>query len=126
MVCGAREGGGAEQAAAEARAFFVGPIDEADRDRRTAVELGGEAAQDFEAGRYAEAAIEPAAVGDGIEMAADEQRFRGFAGERDPAVAGGVEVVLDREVGELSIRTRRAPSARCRSRRRAARRWRRR
>ena len=71
----ARERGGAEQAAAEARAFFVGPIDQADRDRRAAVVLAREAAQDFEAGQHAEAAIEPAAVRDGIEMAADEQRL---------------------------------------------------
>ena len=33
----AGEGGGAEQTAAEARAFFIGPVDEADGDGRAAV-----------------------------------------------------------------------------------------
>ena len=34
-------------------------------------------------------------------MAADEQRFFGCAGERDPVVAGGVVVMFDREVAEF-------------------------
>ena len=58
----------------------------------------GEAAEDFEAGEDAERAVEPAAIRDGIEMAADQQGFRRLAFERDPAIAGGVEVVFDGKV----------------------------
>ena len=120
--CGAGEGGRAEQAAAEARAFFVGPIDQTNRDWRRAVEFGGDAAEDFEAGENVQGAVEPAAIGDGIEMAADEQGLFGFAGERDPVVAGGVVVMFDGQAAQFVMRTSRALSARCRSRRRAARR----
>jgi hypothetical protein len=75
-----RKGGRTEQTAAEARAFFVGPVDQADGYGRPAVKLGGEAAKNFEAGEEIEAAVEPTAVGDGIEVASDQQGFLRFAG----------------------------------------------
>ena len=72
-----RECGGAKQAAAKTRALFIGPIHQPDGDGRLAMELVGEAAQHFKAGQHVKAAIKPAAVGNGIEMAADDQRFFG-------------------------------------------------
>ena len=51
----AGEGGGAQQAAAEARAFFVGPIDQLDGERRAA--LLSEGSEDFEGGEDAEASV---------------------------------------------------------------------
>jgi len=84
---GAR-GGGAEEAVAKARAFFVGPVYEFESDGRFFI--AGIAAESFESGDDAEGAVEPAAVGDGIEMAAYYDSFVGGAGKSDPVVAGGV------------------------------------
>ena len=97
---GACEGGGAQEAAAEAGAFFVGPIDEADRDRRTAVEFGVDAAEDFEGGEDVQGAVQPAAVWDGIQVAADEQGLFGLTGEGCPVVAGGI-LMFDREAASF-------------------------
>ena len=66
------EGGGPEQAAAEARALFVGPIDYADRQRWASVILLCETAQDFEGGHQVEAAVQPAAVGHRIQVTAEQ------------------------------------------------------
>jgi hypothetical protein len=98
---GASEGGGAEQAATEARAFFVGPIDQTDGDRRSAAEFFGETAEDFETGEDVERAVKPAAIGGGIEVATDEEAFFGSAWQRGPVVSGGVVVVFDGKLGEL-------------------------
>ena len=94
-------GGGAEQAFAETRAFLVRPIHEADGHGRLAVVLRVDAAQDFDAGEDVEAAVEPAAVGHGIHVAADEQRAIGFAAQGGPEIAGGVGVDFDRQAFEL-------------------------
>ena len=87
----AGKGRRAKQAAAEARAFFIGPIDQANRDRRTSVVLVGESAQDFERRHHAQAAVEPAAVGHGIEMAAEDaarsSRSPGSVIQRLPAAS---------------------------------------
>ena len=72
---GAGEGGGAEERAAEARAFFVGPVDEADSEGRFAVGIAGDGSEDFESGDDAERAVEPAAVGDGVEVRAEDEGF---------------------------------------------------
>ncbi len=77
-VEGAGGGGGAEEGASEASAFFVGPIDEAEGDGGAALfsgEFGGDASEDFEGGEDVEGAVEPAAVGDGVEVSADEEFF---------------------------------------------------
>ena len=94
-------GGRAEQTFAEARAFFIGPIHEANRHRRLAVVLGIDAAENLHTGQHIEAAIEPAAVRHGIHVAADEQTFFRFAAQRRPGVARGVVVDFDRERFEL-------------------------
>ncbi len=100
---GVRSGkcGRAKQAAAKTRALFIGPIDKTNGDGRLAVKFIGEAAKNFEAGKDIQAAIKPAAIGDGIEMAADDQRFFGGAGKRDPIVARGVVMMLDGKIFEF-------------------------
>ena len=77
-----------EQAAREARALFVGEVHDGQRDgwRRTAAV----AAERLDAGQHAERAVEPAAVGHGIEVAADDDGLGSRAGQRDPVVAGDV------------------------------------
>ena len=70
---GSGEGGGAEERAAEARAFLVGPVDQADGEGRTAIGVAGDGGEDFERGDDAERAVEPAAVGDGVEVAAEDE-----------------------------------------------------
>src|SRR5580692_10227919 len=94
---GTSKGRRAEKAAAEARAFLVGPIHQADRDRRAAVEFLRNTPNDFEARKNVERTIEPAAVRNGIKVAADQQGFFGLAGEGDPVVAGDVVVMFDRK-----------------------------
>ena len=98
---GAGEGGGAEEAAAEARAFLVGPVDDADGEGRAAVGVAGDRGEDFERGDDAERAVEPAAVGDGVEMAAEDEGLWRCAGEGDPHVASGVEMAGYREASQF-------------------------
>ena len=88
-------GGGTEEAFAEAGAFFVCPIDESDGDGWAIGVGGGEMAEDGEGGEGAEAAVEPAAVGDGVDVAADDEGAFGLAGEGGPEVAGLVAVGFD-------------------------------
>ena len=61
----------------------------------------GEAAKDLEGGEDVEGAVEPAAIGDGIEMAAEEEGFFRGAGESDPVVAGCVVMVFDGDALEF-------------------------
>ena len=98
------KGGGAEEAAAEARAFLVGPIHQANGDGRLAVEVLRQTAQHLEAGEDAKAAVEPAAVGDGVQMTAEDEGAIGVAAQRRPGVPGGVEVVLHRQLGQLALK----------------------
>src|SRR5256885_14865119 len=68
---GSRGGRRSQQAAPEA-AFLVRPVDKVDRDgRSTLLDLATQHGQSRDA---TEAAVEPAAVGDRIEMAADDER----------------------------------------------------
>ena len=94
-------GGGAKQAFAKARAFFIRPGHQPHGDRGAAGVLLMDTAQDFHAGQDVQAAIEPTAVGHGIKVAAEEQGAFGFAGEGDPEVAGGVSVDFHGQAGEL-------------------------
>ena len=96
----ARAGGRPEQALAEPRAFLVGPVHDAQRDRWPARMLGGHAPQHLHAGQQAEAAVEPAAVGHRVDVAADHDGAGACARERRPHVARGVGVGLDRQAGE--------------------------
>ena len=60
-------------------------------------------AQHFEGGEHAQGAVQPAPVGYGVEMAAqDECRIR-LAFQRSPGVAGGVEVMLDWQLRQLGL-----------------------
>ena len=52
-------------------------------------------------GQHVEAAVEPAAVRHGIDVAADEQRLLRFTAQRDPEVAGRVRCDLGGEVRRL-------------------------
>ena len=88
-------GARAEHPVAEPRALLVGPVDELQRDRRAPGR--GDGPQHLEAAEQAEGAVEPAAVGDGVDVAADDERLRALAGQRDPLVSGGVEFDLDVE-----------------------------
>ncbi len=65
---------GAEERPAEPRTFLVGPVDEADRDRRRA--LRGDPAQHLGGGEHVEAAVEPAAVRHRVQMAAENEGRR--------------------------------------------------
>ena len=64
-----------KQAAAKASAFFIGPVDQAHGHGRLAVILLRDPAHNSVGGEDAEAAIEPATVGDGVKMAAENQAF---------------------------------------------------
>ena len=92
-------GGGrrAEQAAAEAGAFLVGPVHQLQRDRRPP---GGVHAQHFERGHHAETSVQPSAVRHRIEMAADDDRARRVAADRHPVVAGGIGLDGEPEFGD--------------------------
>ena len=96
-----RTGGGTEEALAEARPFLIGPIDQADGDGRFAVELGVDAPKNLDARQEIKAAVEPAAVGHRVDMAADEQGAIGLAAEGGPGIAGGVLVDFGGELFEL-------------------------
>jgi hypothetical protein len=100
---GSGEGGGAEETAAEASALFVSPIDELNGAGRPAVVLACEMFEDLKPGEDAEAAVEPSAVGNGIQMTAEHERAFGRTGESDPVVPGGVIVMFDRKAGELLL-----------------------
>ena len=94
-----RRGARAEQAQPEARAFLVGPVDQAHGDRGHA--LRRDASQHLEARQHVERAVEPPAVGDRVEVAADEELLRRASFERRPAVAGLVGLDGDGESGEV-------------------------
>ena len=64
------EGRRSQQAAAKARAFFVGPIHQANGHRRPAVILLRESPQHFQARHDVQAPIQPSAVRNRIQMAA--------------------------------------------------------
>ena len=94
-------GGRAEEAFAEARAFFIRPIDEAHGHGRLAVVLRVEAAQNLDAGQRVEGAIEPAAVRHRIDMAADQERLFGFAAQCRPKIPGFIGMNFGRQFIEF-------------------------
>src|SRR5581483_7440625 len=77
---------GAEQRAAEARPLLVGPVDEPHGHRRLAV--GGDPAQDLDAGDDVERAVEPAPVRDRVDVPPDQEGAVGAAWKREPLVSG--------------------------------------
>jgi hypothetical protein len=74
-------GARAEQAAAEARALLVGPVDEPDGDARSA--FLAKAAQHLDATHHVQAAVEPAAVRYRVDVAADQQLARSAPAQRE-------------------------------------------
>ena len=91
-------GGRAEERAAEPCALLVGPVDEPDRDGRRP--LVRDPAEDLRRTEDVEAAVEPAAVRDGVHVAAEQDGALRVAAERVPVVAGCVALDLEREVRE--------------------------
>ena len=93
VLVGHRAGGGArpEQRAAEARPLLVGPAHEPDGDGRRAAL--GDAAQHLDARDDVEGAVEPAPVRDGVDVPADQQGPLGIAPQREPLVAGLVDLL---------------------------------
>ena len=106
-----RRGGRAEERAAEARALLVGPVDEPDGDgRRRPPRRSGAAPRP--PATHVEAAVEPAAVRDRVDVPADQhgalRRRRGASTSRCPAC---VALDLERQaVEQLSASHARAAS----------------
>ena len=73
-------GGGTKQTFSKTRALLIRPIHQPHGDRRPAGILCIEAAQNFQTGQQVQAAIQPAAVGDRIQVTADDQRAPGATG----------------------------------------------
>lgn len=86
--------GRAEQAFSEAGTFLVRPVNQADGDGWFPFIFGVDSAHDFHPGHEVQAAVEPAAIGHGVDVPADEQAFFGCTGEGEPEVTGGVGVGL--------------------------------
>ena len=59
--------------------------------------------EDLKPGEDAEAAVEPATVGNGVQMTAEDERAFGRTGERHPVVPCGVVVMFDGKAGELLL-----------------------
>src|SRR3569623_1345548 len=87
---------GAPQRPPEPCAFFIGPVDEVDRQLRLAM-----LAQDLEPGEPAEAALEPAAAGHGIEVAADHEALRRLAADGRPQISRRIALGRDAALAEL-------------------------
>ena len=94
----------AKQAAAKARALFIGPVHQAKGDGRDA--LGGDPAQDLEPGHDAQAAVEPAAVRHGVQVTADQQLTIRPAAQCHPEIGGLVQLTLHGQAGELAAKPR--------------------
>ena len=81
----ARDRARTEQTAAEAKALLVGPVDESHGRLRPA--LAGDPAQDLQPRQHVQTAVEPAAVGDGVEMPADQHCPLRVTRQRSPEIA---------------------------------------
>ncbi len=88
----------AEQAAAEARALLIRPIDQLERDRRPS--RAGDATHHLERCEHSETAVEPAAVRYRIDVAPDDQCLGPLALERCPHVSGLIDIHRDGQLGE--------------------------
>jgi hypothetical protein len=105
----AGKGGAAEQAAAEARTLLVGPVDEHQRTLRRG---GGRpaGAEGTEPGEHPECTVEPAALGDGVDVRTDDDGQRVGIGAVDARphvprlVAFGLELELGEQLGDVGAR----------------------
>ena len=93
---GSGRGARAEERAAEARALLVGPVDEANG--RSRLPLLGEAPHHLDAGDDVQRPVQPAAVRNRVDVAADQHRLLGAARQRPPLVAGLVDLRLERNL----------------------------
>src|ERR1700679_3116336 len=98
------KGRGAKQAPAEARAFLIGPIHQANSDRRPAVEILNQTAQPLESGKNAKRAIHPAAIRNRVKMTPQDEDPLRIALQSRPGIACGVEVVLHRQPRQLALK----------------------
>src|SRR5581483_2214094 len=94
------------------RALLVRPVDEPHRHGRLA--LPGHATQYLHPGEDVEAAVEPAAVRNRVDVAADQQRALGGSGQREPLVPRRVDLLDRPRPGDLVAqpRTRALPRLR--------------
>src|SRR5262249_13074669 len=76
------------------------PVHELQRDGRL---RAGVHAERLERRHHTKRAVQPAAIRDRIEVAADDHRLRRCSGERDPVIAGGVGVDGEAERRELVL-----------------------
>jgi hypothetical protein len=90
----------AEEATTEAGALLVGPVNESERDRAL---LRGERAEDFEGADHVQGTVEPAAVWDGVYVAAEDDGLFGVAGGGGPKVPGFVRLDLAVDLVELLL-----------------------
>jgi hypothetical protein len=96
---GARGCARTEEAPAEASALLVGPVDQAHGDGW--LPLLCDSSQDLCAGDDVERAVEPAAVGHGVDVAADEQSAFGAPADREPLIARLVSLLFGSQRFEL-------------------------
>src|SRR5919198_758701 len=89
----------AEEAPTETSALLVRPVDEPDSDRRLAVRR--DSPQDLDGPYDVERSVEPAAVGNGVDVAADQERTLRTPAKREPLVSGRVGFLLDVERRDL-------------------------
>jgi hypothetical protein len=93
-----------EETPAEARAFLIGPIDQPNREGRPAVIILGETAKHLKAGKYPQAAIQPAAVRYRIKMTSQNKRAFRITSQSGPGVPRGVVVVFYRQAVQLALK----------------------
>src|SRR5919199_262946 len=89
---------GAKEAAAEAGPLLIGPVDQAEGRGRGRLRVQ---AQHLQRRRNAEAAVQPAAVGHGVDVGANHDDVGHLAGEGRPQVAGLVDLDHAWQFGEL-------------------------
>src|SRR5690606_30769901 len=92
---------GAEEAAAEACALFVSPVDEPYRHRRPSAVALLDGPDDLEPCEYVEAAVEPPSARHRVHVPADEQFCVRLAPQCRPHVAGSVGMGFQSERVEL-------------------------
>jgi hypothetical protein len=93
-----------EKAAAKASPLLVGPVHQANGDRLFAVVVLGQATEHLEAGEDSQAAIEPTAIGNGVEMTPEDESTIRVAAKRGPGVPRGIEVVLHRQLCQFALK----------------------
>src|SRR5919199_730554 len=89
---------GAKEAAAEAGPLLIGPVDQAEGRGRGRLRIH---TQHLQRRRNAEAAVQPAAAGHGVDVGTNHDDVGRLAGEGRPQVAGLVELDRAGQLGQL-------------------------